>query len=253
MTDWGTDAITRELGGAGKGFDVTLAALADAADVAERAAEHAVGFPGMAAGIRDIKAKVEADRHQVQALAEQIAPLTAMVEAITADSAPSQVATTLGWVLDELDERAVATMRTNVALGETEMLIRRNLEGGQPQHLLYRVGKARSVMNAIRGRLDKAKAATEAVLANAHQAGTAEQGGAAGGVPGRAGRAATVVRQLPGQRKGTRAMTYLVHWGRDHNHTISTVEELDAPPRSGRAAARRRRLSVHGRHRGQRG
>lgn len=181
MTDWGAGAITRELGGAGKGFDAALATLADAADFAQWAAEHVAGFPGMARGIRAIKQALETNHERVQALAVQLVPLSAMVETITADSTPGQVTAALDPVPDELGDQVVDTMRTKAALGEAGTLIRCNLEGGEPQHLLYRVGKARWVMEAIRGRLDKAKAATEVVLANARQAGTAEQAGLGGG------------------------------------------------------------------------
>lgn len=174
MTDWGTDAILRELAGAGKGYAVALAALADTADYAERAAENMGRLPGIAHGLRDVKHALETNHRQAQALADQLTPLSGTVEEITTDTTPSQVTAALTPAHEKLGQQVIATMRAKAALGDIETLIRRNLEGGQPEHLLYRVGKARSVLDAIQQRLDKAKTATEAVLANARTAGTTE-------------------------------------------------------------------------------
>jgi uncharacterized protein YeeX (DUF496 family) len=179
VTDWRTEMILRELGGAAKGFDIVLTTLADAVDYAERAAATMARFPGVARGIRQIKAAIEDNRRRVQTLADRIALLGPTVEAVTADSTPGQVIAPLAPVLGDLDQRAEDTMRMKASLGETEALIRRNLEGGQPEHLLYRMGTARSVFDAIRLRLDKAERATDSVLVNARQAGDA--GGGQGG------------------------------------------------------------------------
>jgi nucleic acid/nucleotide deaminase of polymorphic system toxin/uncharacterized protein DUF6244 len=181
VTDWGTSAIADELAGVTKGFDLALTVLADAADYAGRAAERMAGLQGVARGIRDIQQAIEANREHMKALAGRVAPLTGTMAAITTDSTPGQVIATLDPVPAELGQRVVDTMRTKAALGDTETLIRRNLEGGQPEHLLYRVGKARSVLDVVRLRLDKAKQATDGVLSQARAAGGAEQTAAAGG------------------------------------------------------------------------
>lgn len=180
VTEWDTSAITDELAGVATGLGMARAALADAADYAERAAEKVARLPGVARGIRAIQQAIEADREQVKILADRVAPLARIIEAVTTDYTPAQVTAALKPVTARLGRQIVDTMRTRAALGDTETLIRRNLDGGRPEPLLYRVGTARSMLEAVRSRLDKAKKAADGVLSAARAAGAADQTGPAG-------------------------------------------------------------------------
>jgi uncharacterized protein DUF6244 len=176
MPDWGTDAINNELAGATKGLGIAQSTLAEAAEYAERAAAKmaAGGLRGVAAGIGQIKGKIEQDHSEVGEINTSVADLSATVGKITTHTTPQEVTTTLTPVVESVSRLDTDTMKTKQSLGDTETLIRRNLEGGQPEHLLYRVGKARGVMDGVKSRLDKAKTATEESLRRAAEGGTTE-------------------------------------------------------------------------------
>lgn len=187
MTAWNTNAITRELEGAGRGYELALTALSDAAVYAEGAAAKmaAGGLDGVARGIEAIKGRIEAGHVEVREVAGQLGPLVAAVDGIIDETTPEQVITTLTPVVDDIAAMTTTTIRAaNLTLAGVETLIRRNLAGGQPEHLLYRVGRARSILMAVRQRLDKAKSAADTVLAAARVAGRDESGGMAGGGSG---------------------------------------------------------------------
>jgi nucleic acid/nucleotide deaminase of polymorphic system toxin len=183
VTDRGTTAIRRELASAATGSEKALTDLADAADYAERAAGRMLpGYPGIARSIAQIKDAILANHREVTELADVIAPLTHAVDAVTGDSTPGEVITALAPVADELSRLSCATLYiANRKLGDTEVLIRRRLEGGSPEHLQARVKGPRSILQAIHTRLNKAKDATDAVLTAVRAAGQLEQAGSAGG------------------------------------------------------------------------
>jgi nucleic acid/nucleotide deaminase of polymorphic system toxin/uncharacterized protein DUF6244 len=185
VTEWGTSAINRELGGAATGFEKALAVLTEAADYAERAARHMLpGFPGVARSIRQIKDAIEANHHEATELADQIAPLSHAVEAITSDWTPSEVIATLTPVAEKLSRLSRDTLYTaNRRLGDAEVLIRRLLVGGSPEHLQARVSRPRSILVAVHNRLNRAKDAADTVLAAAREAGQSGTGSGGGQQP----------------------------------------------------------------------
>jgi hypothetical protein len=183
VTDWGTSTIAVELAGAATGYAKALTELAGASDYAERAADHMLpGYPGVARSIRQIKQEIEANHHQVTDLAARIPPLTQTVEQVGSDWTPQQVITALAPVADELEWLPRDTLYTaNGKLGDTEILIRRRLEGGTPEQLQARVAGPHSILRAVHVRLGRAKDATDTVLAAARDAGGGEQTAATGG------------------------------------------------------------------------
>ena len=183
MTDWGTSAIAAELAGAATGYAKALTELAGAADYADAAAEHMLpGYPSVARSIRQIKHEIEANHHEVTDLAARIPPLTQTVEQVGSDWTPHQVITALSLVADELERLPRDTLYTaNGRLGDTEVLIRRRLQGGSPEQLQARVSGPHSILRAVHVRLCRAKDAVDAVLAAAREAGGREQTATAGG------------------------------------------------------------------------
>lgn len=176
MPDWGTAAINNELDGAAKGLRVAQTTLSEAAEYADRAAAKMAGggLRGVAAGIGAIKVKIEQDHSEVGNISGAIGTVSATVGKITSHTTPQEVTTTLTPVLESVNGHGTDAMQAKQSMGDTETLIRRNLEGGQPEHLLHRVGKARGTMDGVKSRLDKAKTAIEESLRRAAEGGGAE-------------------------------------------------------------------------------
>ena len=176
MPDWGTDAINNEFDGATKGLGIAQTTLSEAAEYADRAAAKMTGggLKGVAAGISQIKGKIEQDHSEVGTISTGVADLSSTVGKISSHTTPQEVTTTLTPVVESISRLDTDTMKTKQSLGDTETLIRRNLEGGQPEHLLYRVGKARGVLDGVKSRLAKAKTATEESLRRAAEGGSTE-------------------------------------------------------------------------------
>jgi uncharacterized protein DUF6244 len=177
MTGWGTTAISRELAGATTGFTKALTGLTEAADYADRAAARMLpGFPGIAHSFGQIKDAILANHRDVTELADALPPLPRAVDAVTDDSTPAEVVAALTPIAAELARLPRATLyAANQQLGDTELLIRRLLQGGSPEHLQAHVERSRSILAAVHTRLTKAKAATDAVLSAAREAGDVEQ------------------------------------------------------------------------------
>ena len=173
MTDWGTAAISTELGSVTAGMDTIADRLADAYDLAARAKVRMASgqLLGVAAGIGQIQTEIEKTHAQAKSAGGRVHPILSTVGRISNETTPDDVVAILNPVLGGLDAAKAATLQIRQGITSATVATRRNLKGGRPEQILARLGAAKSAIDPVAQRFDRAKTATLESIRRAREAG----------------------------------------------------------------------------------